>query len=103
LRRVEVRHQRRYVLRRSQPRVDVVSRVEEAARRDGDVVDGVAVEREFEVELDCGGTAITLRQHFVFLWDCIKLHLRTGINIFIPYLYTRLVLSYNAFRGFGQA
>ena len=65
--RVEVRHERRDVLRGRQPAVHVVPGVEEAARGDGDVLHQVAVERELEAEVDGGGAAVALGQHGVVL------------------------------------
>ena len=50
--RIEVRHQRRDVLRGGQPAVNVFAGVEEAAGGDGDVADFVAIEREVELQFD---------------------------------------------------
>ena len=67
--------------------MNVVAGVEEAAGRDGDVVDRVAVERELEVQLDGGGAAITLGKHFVLLYNKIK-YFKNKCSFYLIYLTT---------------
>ena len=72
LTRVEVRHERRDILRRGEPRVHVLPRVEEPPGGDGDVLHLVSVEGEGKAELDGGGPPVRLGQHGVLLDDALR-------------------------------
>ena len=63
---VEIRHQRRNVLRCRKPGVHVSASVEETPGGDCDVLDFVTIKGEAELERDGGGPAVRRGQHRVF-------------------------------------